>query len=105
LPACLFGIAAISPPLDLAACAAALERPGNRLYQRHYLHNLRGDYRRRQTRLPDLYEPGRESGLRTIREYDSAITAPYGGFRDVADYYDRSSAGPWLTRIDRPTLI
>src|SRR5207245_4591261 len=31
--------------------------------------------------------------------------AHYGGFRDAADYYERSSAGPQLVRIDRPTLI
>lgn len=33
------------------------------------------------------------------------ITAPYGGFTGADEYYARSSAGPWLTRIDRPTLI
>lgn len=105
LPRGVFAAAAVSPPLDLAACADALARPGNRLYQTHYVRGLRVAYRQRQRLLPDLYEPGRERGTRTIREFDHVITAHYGGFTGADDYYTRSSSGPWLTRIDRPTLI
>jgi predicted alpha/beta-fold hydrolase len=105
LPGGVFAAAAVSPPLDLAACADALDRPANRLYQSHYVRALRAAYRQRQRRLPDLYEAGRERGRRTIREFDHAITAHYGGFTGADDYYTRSSSGPWLTRIDRPTLI
>ena len=71
-------------------------RRSNRLYQAHFVRALRSAYRDRQRLLPDLYEAGRERGPRTIREFDDAITAHYGGFRDADDYYARSSAGPWL---------
>jgi predicted alpha/beta-fold hydrolase len=40
-----------------------------------------------------------------VREYDRAITAPYGGYRDLDDYYARSSAGPRLTAIRHAALI
>ena len=40
-----------------------------------------------------------------MRAFDERITAPYGGYRDADDYYARSSAGPWLASVDRPTLI
>jgi hypothetical protein len=43
--------------------------------------------------------------VRTVREYDDAITAPYAGYAGSAEYYARSSAGPHLARIDRPTLL
>jgi predicted alpha/beta-fold hydrolase len=105
LPATVVGMAAVSPPLDLAACAEALERPSNRLYQSYFLRNLKAAYRRRQQRRPDLYEAGREHGLRTIREYDDVITAPYGGYASAEEYYARSSAGPLLTSLDRPALV
>jgi predicted alpha/beta-fold hydrolase len=105
VPAGVFASAAVSPPLDLAACADALGRRGNRVYERHYVQDLQRAYRRRQSRLPELYEAGRESRLRTVREYDDAITAYYGGFHSADDYYERSSAGPQLVKIDRPTLI
>ncbi|PYQ24203.1 MAG: alpha/beta hydrolase [Acidobacteria bacterium] len=105
IPRGVFAAAAVSPPVDLAACADALGRGGNRVYERHYVRDLKRAYRRRQSRLPDVYETGLEQGVRTIREYDDAITARYGGFRDAADYYERSSAGPHLLGIDRPTLL
>ena len=59
-------------------------------------------YRRRHAARPDLFSPGRELGLRTVREYDDRITAPFGGYESAAQYYERSSAGPWLAAIDRP---
>jgi predicted alpha/beta-fold hydrolase len=105
LPTALGAVAAVCPPLDLAACAAAMERPQNRFYQSYFLKNLRAAYRRRQLRRPDLYEAGRERGLWTIRAYDEAITAFYGGYRSADDYYERSSAGPWLRAIGRRVLI
>ena len=105
LPGGLFAAAAVSPPLDLGACADALGRRANRLYQAHYVRGLREAYARRQRLLPAEYEHGRERASRTIREFDDAITAPYGGFLGVDDYYTRSSAGPWLPHVDRPTLI
>jgi predicted alpha/beta-fold hydrolase len=105
LPASLVGVAAVSPPLDLAACADALARPPNRLYQAYFVRNLKAGYRRRQQRRPDLYEAGRERGLRTIREYDDVITAPYGGYGSAAEYYRASSAGPLLAALTRPALV
>jgi len=40
-----------------------------------------------------------------VREYDDRITAPFGGYESAAQYYQRSSAGPWLGAIDRPALL
>ena len=98
-------MAAVSPPLDLSACADALEARGNRLYQRYFMEMLGEGYRRRNRVRPDLFAEGRERGLRTVREYDERITAPFGGYESATQYYERSSAGPWLASIDRPALV
>jgi predicted alpha/beta-fold hydrolase len=105
LPPGLLGAAAISPPLDLAACAAALERPGNRGYQWYFMRGLRQGYNARQRRRPDLYAPGLAERARTVREFDEVVTAPYGGYAGADDYYARSSAGPHLGGIGVPTLL
>jgi uncharacterized protein len=105
LPAGLLGVVAVSPPLDLAACVAALGRPANRLYQAYFLRNLRLSYRWRQSLCPELYEAGRELAPRTIREWDETITAPYGGYASADEYYARSSAGPYVSSLDRRVLI
>jgi predicted alpha/beta-fold hydrolase len=105
LPHQLRGLVAVSAPLDLAACADALCRLDNRLYQACFMAELRRAYRERQLARPDLYAPGRERGTRSVRDYDERITAPYGGYRDANEYYARASAGPHLAGIARPTLI
>jgi predicted alpha/beta-fold hydrolase len=105
LPSGLTGAAAISPPVDLAACADAIEAPVNRLYQHRFIRMLAEGYGRRHAARPDLFPAGLERGLRTVREFDERITAPFGGYASAADYYARASAGPWLASIDRPTLV
>jgi hypothetical protein len=105
LPQALEAVAAVSPPLDLSACADALERRDNRLYQRYFMRMLAEAYRRRHRRRPDLFPADREAGLRTVREYDDQITAPFGGYDGAADYYARASAGPYLASIALPTLV
>ena len=105
LPAGLSAAVAVSPPVDLAACADAVEAPRNRLYQLRFIRMLSDGYRRRHRARPDLFPAGREAGLRSVRDFDERITAPFGGYEGAADYYARSSAGPWLGAIDRSTLL
>jgi predicted alpha/beta-fold hydrolase len=83
----------------------ALERRANRAYQGYFVRNLRASYRYRQRLHPHAFTSGLEERIRSVREFDEAVTAPLGGFRDAADYYARSSAGPWLGHVRRPTLI
>ncbi|MEO8502084.1 MAG: alpha/beta fold hydrolase [Vicinamibacteria bacterium] len=96
---------AISPPVDLLRCSDALHAPGNRVYVSRFVADLKASYVRIQQRSPGFYEAGREAGVRTVREFDEKITAPYAGFASAEDYYTRSSSGPWLQAIDRPTLM
>lgn len=96
---------AVSPPVDLLRCSDALHSPGNRLYVARFVKDLKASYVRIQARNSGLYQAGREAGVRTVREFDEKVTAPYAGFLSAEDYYNRSSSGPWLHSIDRPTLI
>lgn len=105
LPEELVAGAAICPPLDMSACADALESRENRIYQLRFVRSLLSSYRKRQYLSPTLYEPGRERGIRTLRQFDDAITAPYGGYLDAEHYYRSVSPGPRLKTIDRPTLV
>jgi uncharacterized protein len=101
---------AIAPALNLAACADALAERRNFIYQRHFVRRLKARIRNKAALFPEIYRINdvRNGGLRnirTVREYDDALTAPHSGFRDASDYYARSSAGQFLAKIARPTLI
>lgn len=102
--------AAIAPALNLAACADALAERRNFIYERHFVRRLKARIRNKAALFPEIYRINdlRNGGLRkirTVREYDDALTAPHSGFRDASDYYARSSAGQFLAKIARPTLI
>jgi len=105
LPAEVRAAVAVSPPVDLLRCSDSLHDSSNRIYMSRFVTELKASYAQVQSLNPAFYAEGREKGVRTVREFDERITAPYGGFASVEDYYARSSAGHWLHQIDRPALI
>lgn len=98
-------VAAVSPAIDLAACADALHRPGNRLYEWNFLWGLKRRMRAKARLFPGRYQTRGLSRLGSVRAFDDQVTARYCGFTGADDYYARSSAANVLERIARPTLI
>jgi predicted alpha/beta-fold hydrolase len=97
--------ACVCAPVDLCAAADALERGVARLYARHFLGTLKVSAGARLAAFPGTFDAQAMRRARTLRQFDDAVTAPLHGFRDAADYYERSSAKPWLARIAVPTLL
>jgi predicted alpha/beta-fold hydrolase len=103
LPSQLDKAAALSPPVNLSACADWMERPANRFYNRHMVGCL----------LRHLTDNNRtfsingngEKRPRTLRLFDDQYTAPVSGFLSVEDYYTKSSSAQFLSQIQVPTLI
>jgi hypothetical protein len=98
-------VAAVSPAIDLAACAHALHRPANRLYEWNFLWGLKRRLRRKAHLFPGRYETRGLGRLASVRDFDDQVTARYCGFAGADDYYHRSSAARVAERIARPTLI
>jgi hypothetical protein len=99
------GFVAIAPALNLAACADALSERKNFIYERHFVRRLKARIRYKAQLFPEKYKLNGIRRVRTVREYDDVFTAPHSGFRDASDYYAQSSAGQFLTKIARPTMI
>jgi uncharacterized protein len=104
-PSEIKGFVAVAPALNLAACADALAKPQNFIYQRHFVRRLKVRIRKKALLFPDIYQLNGLHDIHTVRQYDDVLTAPYSGFRDASDYYARSSANQFLAKIARPTLI
>ena len=106
----LDGLFCASSPLDLAACSASIERPRNRVYQRWLLQRLVRQTLADPFGVSDL-DLGRLSGVeqpRTIRAFDSSVTAPRWGFVDVDAYYREASPLQHLIQSPQrlpPTLM
>jgi predicted alpha/beta-fold hydrolase len=94
------GVAAVSTPLDLAACARRIAEPRNGLYERRFV-------RRMKARLAATgrYRPSDFAGLRSVMAIDDCITAPSFGFGNAANYYRTQSAIAYLHKLRVPALL
>ena len=101
----LTSVCAVSPTMDLARCVDALERPSNVVYELNFVRNLRRRMRRKAGAYPGRFDLRPLTGVRTVRGFDEAYTAPHHGFRDADDYYHRASSLRVVRNIHVPTLI
>jgi predicted alpha/beta-fold hydrolase len=104
-PPFLSTVAAVSPILEIAACVNALERPANALYQWNFVRDLKHRMRRKNRFWPGRFDLSKLAGIRTVRQFDDAYTAPSFGFKDAEDYYFRASAMRVVDRITVPALV
>ena len=101
----LAGTVAVCPNIDPTKCVHELEQPRNWIYHRHFLSQLKARLRRKAALLPGKWDLDGIERITRITEFDDRYTAPDGGYRDAADYYDRSGARHVLGHIAVPTTI
>ena len=101
----LAGTIAVCPNIDPTRCVIELERPANWIYHHHFLSRLKARMRRKAVLSPGKWDLSGLDGITRISEFDDRYTAPDGGYRNAADYYDRSGARHVLGSIAVPTTI
>jgi predicted alpha/beta-fold hydrolase len=104
-PGALRAVAAVSPILEIGECVNALERPGNVIYQWNFVRDLKRRMLRKDRFWPGRFDLAKLRGIRTVRQFDEAYTAPHFGFRDAEDYYYRASAMRVVDRIRVAALV
>ncbi len=103
--ATLRAAAAIAVPLDLSAAGRAIDQGFNRIYAAHFLHTLKPKALAMAARFPGRLDPARIRAVRSMWQFDDAVTAPLHGFAGADDYWVRASAKPWLHGVGVPTLV
>lgn len=96
---------AVSVPYTLALAADRLARGLSRIYQRRLIDDLRAKLHRKFAAGASPIDLTRAHHSRDFWEFDDRVTAPLHGFKDVDDYYTRSSSRPYLRHIRIPTLM
>jgi predicted alpha/beta-fold hydrolase len=97
--------AAVSTPLDLAAAGRSIGQGLNRVYTLHFLQTLKPKSLAMARRFPGLLDEARILAVRTMYEFDDAVTAPLHGFKGTDDYWTRASSKRWLAQVAVPTLV
>lgn len=98
-------LAGVNPPIDLAWCCREIERPRNRLYQRHYVRGLRRQLMLHRAAHGDDRDVPAATEIRSVRGFDERFTAPDAGYPSAAAYYADASAGPTLDGAARRLLV
>ncbi len=104
-PRQLRGVCAVCPAIDLAACADELERWDNYFYEERFVRGLLKRYAYKAALFPERYSVNGFGPIRTVREFDDAITAPHFGFRDAQEYYESAGARKVIAQIRLPYLL
>jgi predicted alpha/beta-fold hydrolase len=107
VPSQIRAAAALSVPVDLAACSRTLDGPGfwQWVYRTRFLRSLKKKALEKLQRFPGAYDAERVRRARTLFEFDDAVTASVHGFLGAEDYYARSSSGPYVERVRAPLLL
>jgi len=100
----LAGVVAVSAPIDLAACCRELAKPANRLYQWHFLKNMRRRLTLRRKVIAASLSYERLAQVKTVFDFDDIFTGPSFGFEGAEHYYSTQSAKAFLDKIRVPTL-
>ena len=105
---------AVSVPLVLSLCANRLDQGFSKLYRFSLLRELKQYVTDKLTTLENIgrleevekiKQLGDLSKIKSFWEYDDRVVAKLHGFKDVHDYYQRSSSRQFLKSIQVPSLI
>ena len=103
-PENILGALAVNPPVDLRVASVILSKKWScALFNKYYMRLIRNQAVALVNQFPSALSPLKN--LKTIWDFDVSYTAPAGGFKDVDDYYDKSSAKHFLKGIKTPTFI
>ena len=94
-----------SVPLDLIGAIKRLEQWDSLVYNYRFNRTLKRKVLQKAALMPGVFQTEAVRKSRSVREFDSLFTAPMNGFRDVTDYYTRSSSVQFVPNITVPTLI
>lgn len=88
-----------SVPVDLMGSARRLEQWDSLVYNHRFNRTLKQKVLAKAAVMPGVFPTEAVSRARSIREFDNSFTAPMNGFRDVTDYYTRSSSLQFIPGI------
>jgi predicted alpha/beta-fold hydrolase len=99
------GAVSVCAPVDLRACAIALEAGFSRVYAAWFMRTLKKTAMARHAKHGPIFDANALSRAKTLRAFDDVVTAPLHGFADADDYYARSSGKQFLKSVRKPLLL
>lgn len=101
----IIGAAAVSVPCDLAGSLGAINRMRNFVYSKRFELNLKQHLYARAEKFPDHINKKNISACKSLRDIDDLYTSRAHGYKNAADYYEKTSSLNFLDGIEIPTLL
>lgn len=104
----------VSNPFELALCCGRMNHGMPYWYGRYFLSRLRRDLLAKQAafrqvgrddQLRIITQLGPLDSLKTLWDFDDAVTAPLHGFAGAHDYYRRCSSRQFVPNVPVPALV
>jgi predicted alpha/beta-fold hydrolase len=93
-----------SVPVDLGSSCKKISEPANWVYSKRFLTSLTKKVIQKSQVMPEL-DVKPLAKIKTLHEFDDAYTGPIHGFKNAADYYEKSSAIKYINAINISTLV
>ena len=97
--------AVFSVPLDLSGSSTKISQRSNWIYNKRFLNHLEKKIKGKAANMPGRLDVDALRGIKTLRQFDDAYTAPLHGFENAEAYYAYCSALKYLEGIRIPSLI
>lgn len=105
IPHYVKSVCAFSVPCDLSDSAKQLSLPLNKIFMWRFLKDLRAKIEAKARDFPARINADNYHLIKNFRHFDDRYTAPIHGFKDAADYWQKSSCKPVLKDIRVPALL
>lgn len=105
IPSKIKGAMAVSVPIDLASSSKALHQFKNILFHIYFMIGLKYKLMQKQRQFPERISRKTLYSVWTLRALDEVYTVKANGFKDIADYHQKSSSLHYLSSIKTPVLL
>jgi predicted alpha/beta-fold hydrolase len=99
IPKQLEAAASVSPAFDLSVTASEIDRALGGAYRRYFLRRLIPKALAKARQHPGSLDEARLRAIRSLRDFDEAVTAVLHGFPDADHYYRSGSCAPHLAQV------
>jgi len=100
------GAIAASVPIDIASSELEMNKLKNKFYIEEFLKTIRLKVLEKSFKFPD-FELNKEKLFKASRfkHLEHLYTVPVFGFESPEDYWEKASSKPYLSKINKPTLL
>ncbi|WP_088322769.1 YheT family hydrolase [Polaribacter tangerinus] len=106
IPSIVKGGIAVSVPVDIATAEKEMEKLKNKLYLEIFFKTMKNKILEKAYKFPS-YHLDKEKLFKATKfiHLEELYTVPVFGFESPQDYWKKASSKPYLSKIDRPTIL